>query len=238
MFHVPEPWNGNLDTAKILFVSSNPSIDLNEKKFPKFESEEWTEDKKNDVVDFFSNRLESYKNRYWTGILKYAGYILKKTDSLRALDKKKDEDKIREIASCIALTEIVHCKSKGETGVKKAAKTCFDTHTKSVIKHFLETRSESEKKQSETKKTVVFVGGKARDLIYAVANKKAFSIKDEPISSFCKSEFGKRGKDAHFLFVPHPNARQWKSQKSGELYKKLPNDIRKEIIDEQLQQYV
>lgn len=33
MFHVPEPWNGNLGEAEILFVSSNPSIDLKEKSF-------------------------------------------------------------------------------------------------------------------------------------------------------------------------------------------------------------
>lgn len=29
-FHMPEPWNGNLSTAEILFVSSNPSFDINE----------------------------------------------------------------------------------------------------------------------------------------------------------------------------------------------------------------
>lgn len=83
MFHVPEPWNGNLGKAEILFVSSNPSIDLDE-DFPKFASEEWSEDKKDWVVGFFSNRLKSYKNRYWTGIRKYTAWILEENEE----DKK------------------------------------------------------------------------------------------------------------------------------------------------------
>ncbi|MGJ0493228.1 hypothetical protein [Methylobacter sp.] len=29
-FHLPEPWNGEIDTAPILFISSNPSININE----------------------------------------------------------------------------------------------------------------------------------------------------------------------------------------------------------------
>lgn len=98
MFHVPEPWSGNLKTAEILFVGSNPSIDLKEKLFPKFESQEWSEDKKNEVVDFFStrlNKLENLNSDYWTEILKYAEYILKVTDPSRALDKENDEDKKR-----------------------------------------------------------------------------------------------------------------------------------------------
>lgn len=98
MFHVPEPWSGNLKTAEILFVGSNPSIDLKEKLFPKFESQEWSEDKKNEVVNFFStrlNKLENLNSDYWTEILKYAEYILKVTDPSRALDKENDEDKKR-----------------------------------------------------------------------------------------------------------------------------------------------
>lgn len=230
MFHMPEPWKGNLKTAEILFVSSNPSIDLKE-NFPKFESEEWSEDKKDGVVECFGKRLKSYKNNYWTGIRKYAGYILGEIDSVRAF-KKNEEDKKRKIASRVALTEIVHCKSRGETGVKKAAKTCFDIHTNEVIGEFLKTPSDP-----GNNKIVVFVGGKARDLIYALAKKGGFKIEGESISSFYESKFGEHSKDARFLFVPHPNARQWKSRKSGELYKKLPNGIRQTIIDEELEQY-
>lgn len=31
-FQLPEPWNGDLENCKILFISSNPSI--NRKKYP------------------------------------------------------------------------------------------------------------------------------------------------------------------------------------------------------------
>ena len=142
-----------------------------------------------------------------------------------------DEEK-RDIASQVALTEIVHCKSEGQSGVSKAAKTCFEKHTKEVIGEFLKPPSDP-----GNNKIVVFVGGKARDLIYALAKKGGFKIEGESISSFYESKFGEHSKDARFLFVPHPNARQWKSRKSGELYKKLPNGIRQTIIDEELEQY-
>ena len=102
LFHVPEPWNGNLKTAEILFVGSNPNINLNEKKFPKFESEEWSEDKKNGVVNFFNTRLEDYKNSYWTGIRKYAAWILDVTDPSWASDKKKEEEKRQSLLASLS----------------------------------------------------------------------------------------------------------------------------------------
>lgn len=98
MFHVPEPWNGNLETAEILFVGPNPSIDLKE-NFPKFESEEWSDD---EVVKFFGKRLESYKNRYWIGIRKYAAWILDVTDPSWASDKKKEEEKRQSLLASLS----------------------------------------------------------------------------------------------------------------------------------------
>ena len=48
---LPEPWNGHLDTCKILFISSNPSINP-EEYFP---NAEW---KDKDIIDFFINRFD------------------------------------------------------------------------------------------------------------------------------------------------------------------------------------
>lgn len=59
----------------------------------------------------------------------------------------------------------------------------------------------------------------------------------DQVAEFCTKKFREYNQDARFLFVPHPNARQWKSQKSGETYKKLPNYIRQKIINEELEQY-
>lgn len=245
IFHMPEPWSGNLRTAKILFVGSNPSIDLNE-DFPKFESEEWPDDR---VVNFFSGRLDKLENlnsKYWTWILKFAGCILEIINPIRTLDKKNDEEKnkIRDIASRIALTEIVHCKSKTEKEgkVSEAAKTCFalpkdedtnneDNYTTAVIKYFLETRSGSGEEESDSgkKKTVVFLGEIARERIYALAEKKKFNIKGDPIAAFCKSEFGCQ--EARFFFMPHPS-------KVGLSHKECQERIdEQKRINKELEQY-
>ena len=47
---MPEPWNGHLATAEIMFIGSNPSIDFDE-YFPNIG---WTDD---DIFDFFENRF-------------------------------------------------------------------------------------------------------------------------------------------------------------------------------------
>ena len=232
MFHVPEPWNGDLKTAEILFVSSNPSIDLDEKKFPKFESEEWSEDKKDGVVDFFSKRLESYKNNYWTGIRKYTAWILEVTDPSWAPDKENEEDKIKEIASRVALTEIVHCKSEKECGASEAAKTCFEKYTKKVIEYFLKTRS-----ASGNKKTVVFIGGLARNTVCNQARTDKVNVDREKIAEY----FGVSDENARFLCFPHPGVRKsWKTWNSGKVKNFVGNErkvIIKEIINKELEQY-
>ena len=230
MFHMPEPWNGNLKTAEILFVSSNPSIDLKE-DFPKFESEEWSEDKKDGVVDFFSKRLKRYKNNYWTGIRKYTAWILEVTDPFWALDKENEEDKIREIASRVALTEIVHCKSKREAGVKKAAKMCFDTHTEKVIEYFLKAPSRSGKK-----KTVVFVGAQARNRLCELGDINPKNATRDQVAEFCTKKFREYNQNARFLFMPHPGGNRWIWWNSGK--PGLRDEDRQKLIYEQLQQYV
>ena len=48
--HVPEPWSGNLESAPILFIGTNPSINY-EENFP---DTGWDDET---VVDFFQNRF-------------------------------------------------------------------------------------------------------------------------------------------------------------------------------------
>lgn len=238
MFHVPEPWNGNLKTAEILFVGSNPSIDLNEEDFPKFESEEWAEDKKDGVVDFFSNRLDRLKlgdikeTRYWCGIYKYAAYILGEVGAVKTIefgDKKK-----RKIDSRIALTEIVHCKSKDETGVPEAARKCFDKHTNEVIDYFLKTPLRSGKK-----KIVIFVGAKARNRLCELGGIKPKKATRDQIANICNNELFEEYRDsASFLLLPYPFANQWtfwKPEKPEEHY--LNDDRRTKLIAKELEQY-
>ena len=116
-FQLPEPWNGHLDTAEILFISSNPSIDTNEN----YPTSCWENEK---IISFFENRFENTpKNQwstYWRTILKWASWIIPNI----GFDK-------------IAITEIVHCKSRSEFGVTPyCQKTCFNKWLREILKIF------------------------------------------------------------------------------------------------------
>lgn len=132
-FQLPEPWNGHIETSEILFISSNPSIDPNEN----YPTANWNDE---DIVSFFENRFDNTpKNQwstYWRTILKWAGWIIPNI----GFDK-------------IAITEIVHCKSKSEFGVTPLCqKTCFNNWLHDILKIF-------------KGKYIVVVGRKAEEYI-------------------------------------------------------------------------
>ena len=102
--HLPEPWNGHLGKAKIMIISSNPSIGVDED----FPTSSWSDD---DIAEFFDNRFKNNSNgvsMYWKSIAKYAGWIC---PEVAGLDAVEILDKV------VVSTEVVHCKSKSEIGV-------------------------------------------------------------------------------------------------------------------------
>ncbi len=115
-FQHPEPWNGYIDRAEILFVGSNPSIDFDEI----YPDDNWSD---NDISDFHNNRFsvendyyQKNKNKvkFWQCMRKIASWLLEKSLSDDSLDDS------------ICSTEIVHCKSKKEKGVPEACQKCSD----------------------------------------------------------------------------------------------------------------
>lgn len=250
-FHMPEPWNGNLSKAKILFVSSNPSFDINEttpelarkenkEVLPKIISDPEKDDPETEralkeAEDFFENRFchKEYKNPTWTSILKHAGYLLKKTSSIEPIGNITEKQK-EEIASCIALTEVVHCKSEGEKGVQEAIETCYNKHTRAVIELFLKSSSEECKK-------VVLVGAAARKVFHqALEIHFDSAIPKDQLEQFALDEFGELSQNTRFICIPHPNARSrknaWTSWKTGETYNSLSHEDRQKIIDDELKE--
>lgn len=133
-FHLPEPWNGRIDCAPILFISSNPSISV-EELFP---TSGWPDEM---IVDFFMNRFEDrgvndswvYKNK----ILMRDGSRSKRTVAYWAAIQCRaaelfGRDVIPGIDYCI--TEIVPFKSHKEIGVARAAKFCNENYFSKVVK--------------------------------------------------------------------------------------------------------
>lgn len=126
-FQVPEPWSGDLVKARILFLSSNPSINVAE-TFPKGS---WTDA---ELLDFFENRFAGHWIRdgkyprletgtygsavnYWSHIRGRASELLN--------DPRPGVD--------FVLSEIVHCKSEKERGVEAALSHCTERYLERLL---------------------------------------------------------------------------------------------------------
>ena len=164
----PEPWIGNLASAKVLFLSSNPSISDDEdtsirEDFPTYAMSV------EESVDFFVNRfnpeIQPPHATFKTGTKK--DFLYRSNDGdYRGKGGKKNAPietwqeihrRAMEILgpnchphSDYALTEVVKCKSKNEIGVKSASQNCVDTWMSKVL-------------ESSTARIVVVVGRHSRD---------------------------------------------------------------------------
>lgn len=120
--HLPEPWNGHLTQAQIMFIGSNPSF-CKEEEFP---TKYWS---KNKIISFFENRFYNYEkddaSLYWKYLIKYTDWTIDLIDDIskekiRNSDRVNDRQFIKEnfnkLNDLIVSTEIVHCKSKKEKG--------------------------------------------------------------------------------------------------------------------------
>jgi len=177
-FQLPEPWSGDIENAPILFISSNPSISKKE-LYPT-----WDNPNNINIQDFFDNRFgDDEKNswvykqkvlnknmkrdkkqvRYWCGIKGRA-------EELLDYDPKPGED--------YCITEIVHCKSKKQKGVKSAISTCKELYLNNIL-------------EISKAKVIVGIGKLAKESLQSHFNSDAKLIED-----------GKR----IIVFLPHPNA--------------------------------
>lgn len=176
-FQKPEPWRGHIDTAPILFVSSNPSI---RGKDP-FPPDGWEEQ---DIINHYQRCFDddatipghidkATYNRvpFWTGVRNRASEILGRP-AIPGTD--------------FALTELVHCKSEGEKGVAKAHLTCAGQWLDLVL-------------QVSGANIIVLLGSQARDHCAArwgldKAQKVHFDVATP-------------GRKRAVVILPHPNAR-------------------------------
>ena len=113
--HLPEPWNGHLSKAKVLFISSNPSLGTNEI----FPTKDWTD---KNIINFFDNRFVNADKKipkFWQSISKYVLWLYPESKNLSPTER---------LDKYAVSTEIVHCKSLKEKGVKK----CFVEEEKFV----------------------------------------------------------------------------------------------------------
>ena len=139
-FQVPEGWAGNIRSGRVLFLSSNPSIseagDAQSGSVAElYPTADWDDE---NLTDFILHRFDSRH-----GWATPAGHFLRKDGTYlpkpvafwnnvpRRAGELLDGD--ANPAQDYAMTEVVHCESKGDAGVASAARTCADRHLDAVL---------------------------------------------------------------------------------------------------------
>lgn len=205
-FHIPEPWNGNIDSARILFVSINPGYSPGE-LFPREGNLYWMNGLKfnpSKVEDFFEHRFDlkypyvvykggghAFKIRMGNGSLKsvrgFWTYVFKMAnDLIPNADPVKD----------FAITELVHCKSGN---IRSITNGCFG---QCMMKHFAKVLT-----QAQNVEYVVFIGGSVRE---KVCSHYGFS---KPIVKGQWYDTTKlNSRRLKIIFVDHNNARSNKKR--------------------------
>jgi len=181
---LPEPWNGEINLAPILFLSSNPSINISEE----FLTKDWETEK---IFDFFNYRFSDeskwVKNelypllnngeynktwvRFWGAIRKTASILLNK----QAIAGKD-----------YAMTEVVRCKSIAEKGVYQAKLECASRYLSRTL-------------EMSPAKIIICLGDKVSEVMNQIYNLRNFDrVSELEIGNSIRT----------ILFLPHPNARK------------------------------
>lgn len=179
---LPEPWNGDLENAPLLVISSNPSIST-EEKYP---TEEWKEKER---IDFFENRFEGYWTRNLIPLLKNGAYGRKVVAFWSHIHKQAERAYGREARAgkdyCI--TEAVHCKSEKEKGVVESLNECGEKWMRQIL-------------QKSKSQAIMLVGKQAKKWFCC-----CYKIDDEKKFQY---QIDMEGRKRAVLIVPHPNSRK------------------------------
>jgi hypothetical protein len=111
----PEPWRGHLNSAPVLFLSSNPNISKTE-EYP--DPRSWLD---KDIEDYFNNYFETSELRsvrHWSALGDLAELFMKR--------------KVKPGVDYV-ISEVVHCKSKQELGVNNAFKACVPKYLSRLL---------------------------------------------------------------------------------------------------------
>lgn len=184
---VPEPWNGHIAFAPILFVSSNPSISFSEE----YPTGSWDEARRR---DFFDGRFDEERDRPWieggartrqkagdlSGPVRFLSFVRRRASELLGSEARPGID--------YCLTEVVHCKSRREIGVRSAVGRCADLWLDRVLR-------------VSGARVIVVLG----DIAAAAVGEHADLNLARERRTVGPVELGGRARD--LVFMPHPNAR-------------------------------
>ncbi|MGF1515458.1 MAG: hypothetical protein ACFB5Z_17400 [Elainellaceae cyanobacterium] len=182
---LPQPWSGSLQ-APVLFVSPNPNLRA-EVVYP---DGSWPDEA---IADFFNHRFNA--ERGWikdgTKALLTGGTYSRSIRFWVEIRQRAAELLERDAVpgTDYALTHVVHCEAVGGAGVAAAQDCCAQTYLDRVLAH------------SEAK-VIVVLGRQARQVV-----QRRYGLSPEvrvggPVEM---------GRDRWFAFLPHTNARGYRS---------------------------
>jgi uracil-DNA glycosylase len=197
---LPEPWVGHLDQARILFVSSNPSISNEVPRNFRTASPpagritaRWKNDQ---IIRRFKRAFDDHMDdgvrfrgkkgvvRYWASVKQRAIELLPNSDLEPGVD--------------YALTEVVRCKTPSEWGVASAVQECAPRYLQTTL---------------ELSPAVVFVslGAHARRALVRMFDVDAARIVGRALTGWEEAgvtSINVAGTERLVAFLPHPNARK------------------------------
>lgn len=184
---LPEPWNGHLNSCKLLFISSNPSINP-EEYFPRTG---WDDQ---NIIDFFLYRFDfehefvkkylypKLEGEYSTKWVRYWGFVRSVARQLLQYEPVAGVD--------YAMTEVVHCKSLHEKGVAEAMEECKRRYLNRIV-------------AISQAKIIIAIGDNAREII----NVEYALVHNTDEISYIKIG----NNQIAFISLPHSNARKKRS---------------------------
>jgi hypothetical protein len=179
---LPEPWSGRLHEAPLLFISSNPSLSKNER----YPVASWADDR---VERFFEGRFEGGEDGAEDNHTRATdGTLAKQSVSFWSATQSRAAELMGHPVKPgidYALTEVVHCKSESEVGVKQAVNFCTSRYFHRVV-------------GLSPAVVLVVYGAKAKA---AIATSLLTGVAQQPITP---TTIG--GIDRLVVFLPHPSS--------------------------------
>lgn len=127
-YQVPEPWRGDIQNAPLLFISSNPSIDL-------LDDAPWSNRPADEVAAYYQRASISSafpRSTYHFGVNSRNSVRFWRLVNELAIELYGDTSPILH-GEHYAITEVVHCKSQNEYGVRQAMACCPNKFLRSVL---------------------------------------------------------------------------------------------------------
>jgi uracil-DNA glycosylase len=183
--HLPEPWDGALAHAPLLFIGSNPSIDPADLN-PTWA---WPDD---DVLDFYLHRFDGQRRRWVNAarypLLKDGTYRRRGVSFWAAVRQRAAELLDHEPQPGIDYTMcgVVRCKSVAEFGVREALEECAARYLGRML-------------EASSAKVIVGLGKFAGDAL-----RRQYAI---PAAARLYGPVEIAGRKRYIAFLPHPNAR-------------------------------